>query len=82
MFSNTNFQLWVFLRYFTVEYISNLQEVDTSQLRATGTDQSPMYLSQYKITSENGQQSYTHITRTLVDRFSYATVAGFKDRAL
>ena len=34
-------------------------------------------------TSENGQQNYTHINmRTLVDRFRYATVAEFKDRAL
>ena len=43
---------------FTVEliHISNLQEADTSQLRTTDTDQSPTYLSQYKITSENGQQ--------------------------
>ena len=37
-------------------HISNLQEADTSQLRTTDTDQSPMYLSQYKTTSENRQQ--------------------------
>ena len=30
-------------------YISNLREVDTSQLRTTDTDQSPTYLSQYKM---------------------------------
>ena len=31
--------------------------------------QPPMYLSQYKITSENGQWSYTHRMRTLVNAF-------------
>ena len=39
---------------FTID-IMNLREADTSQLRTTDTDQSPMYLSQYRITSENGQ---------------------------
>ena len=39
-------------------------------------------LANIKITSENGQWSYTHIMRTLVDCFRNATVAGFKDRAL
>ena len=53
----------------------------TSQLQPTDADQSPTYLIQYKITSENGQRSYTHM-RTLADRFRNATVAGFKDRAL
>ena len=37
------------------EYITNLREADTSQLRTADTDQAPMYLGQYKTTSENGQ---------------------------
>ena len=36
----------------------------------------------FKITIENGQQSYTHIMWTVVRRFRNATVAGFKDQAL
>ena len=43
----------------------------------TDTDESPTYLSQYKITSENGKWSYTHIMQTLVDHFCNASVAGF-----
>ena len=39
---------------FSIEYITNLREADTSQLRTTDTDQAPTYLGQYKITSENG----------------------------
>ena len=35
---------------FTIEYISNLQEADTSQYQTTDTDQAPMYLGKYKIT--------------------------------
>ena len=67
---------------FTIEYISNLREANTSQLRTTDTDQAPTYLGQYIITSENGQWSYSQIMLTLVDRFRNATVAGFKDLAL
>ena len=43
----------------------------------TDTDQSPTYLSQYKITSENGKWSYTHIMQMLVDNFCNTSVARF-----
>ena len=36
----------------------------------------------FKITTENGQQSYTHIMQTVVHCFRNATVTGFKDQAL
>ena len=54
----------------------------TPQLRTMDNDQSPTYLSQCKLTSENRQWSYTHIIWTLVGRFRNATVALFKDRPL
>ena len=47
-----------------LQYIS-----DTFQLQTMDTDQPPTYLSQYKITSENGQWSYTHMMQTLSTAF-------------
>ena len=45
---------------FTIEYILNLWEADTSQLRTTDTDEPQTNLSQYKIISDNGQWNYNH----------------------
>ena len=46
---------------FTIELIIlNLREADTSQLWTTDTNEPQTYLSQYKITTENGQWNYTH----------------------
>ena len=54
----------------SVQQMAHLpRRTNTSQLQTTDTDQPLKYLSQYKIASKNGQESYTHIIPMPVDRF-------------
>ena len=56
---------------FTID-ITNLRKADTSQLRTTDTNQPPMYLSQYKITSENGHKDRELYISTVAHRASHS----------